>query len=221
MKYSPDGKSQPISFRTEEQSSLPFFSNRFASNGVLSKSSLQHTSTNKSDRMHQSHAEDHDHILCKKQAQHLGQLVAWVPLLHQLCLAGIDRFHTCRNCRRWKLKGLLETHQQVTWPRPECLLPAREATAHAGAGYTQCRQSSRKTAALLQTQTATSCFWVSKADTGFMAKLAPEWKGSAKVLKRLSPVNYSVAFLIQPDNSDVYYVQNLKLYFSPSKPRFE
>lgn len=55
---------------------------------------------------------------------------------------------------------------------------------------------------------------LSKADAGFMAKLAPKWKGPAKILKRL--VNYSVFLHSQTDNSDVYHVQNFKLYFGPS-----
>ena len=59
---------------------------------------------------------------------------------------------------------------------------------------------------------------LSKAEVGFMAKLAPKWKGPAKIQKRLGPVNYAVSLLGQKDHSDVYHVQNLKAYFGPKEP---
>ncbi len=34
------------------------------------------------------------------------------------------------------------------------------------------------------------------ADEGFMAKLAAKWKGPAKVVKCIGPVNYSVSFIL-------------------------
>ncbi len=54
---------------------------------------------------------------------------------------------------------------------------------------------------------------LSRADEGFMAKLAAKWKGPAKVVKCLGPVNYSVSFIDQPENVDSFHVQNLKPYF--------
>ncbi len=36
---------------------------------------------------------------------------------------------------------------------------------------------------------------LSRADDGFMAKLSTKWKGPAKVVKRLGPVNYPVSLL--------------------------
>lgn len=54
---------------------------------------------------------------------------------------------------------------------------------------------------------------LSRADEGFMAKLAAKWKGPAKVVKCLGPVNYSVSFVDQPENVDSFHVQNLKPYF--------
>ena len=59
---------------------------------------------------------------------------------------------------------------------------------------------------------------LSKADVGFMAKLAPKWKGPAKIQKRLGPVNYSVSLLDQAEHSDVYHTENLKAYFGPKEP---
>lgn len=103
MKYLTDGERQPILSRTEELSSPPSFSNSFARNGVSSKSLLQRTIHKQI--WHKSHAEARDRIIHEGQAQHLGQLVAWLPLLHKLCLAGISRFHTCRNRPRMEAKG--------------------------------------------------------------------------------------------------------------------
>lgn len=54
---------------------------------------------------------------------------------------------------------------------------------------------------------------LSRADEGFMAKLAAKWKGPAKVYKCLGPVNYLVSFMKRPENADTFNVQNLKPYF--------
>lgn len=54
---------------------------------------------------------------------------------------------------------------------------------------------------------------LSRADEGFMAKLAAKWKGPAKVVKCLGPVNYMVSFMEHPENADTFHVQNLKPYF--------
>lgn len=40
---------------------------------------------------------------------------------------------------------------------------------------------------------------LSRASEGFMAKLSEKWKGLAKVTKCLSPVNYVVSFLDEPE----------------------
>ncbi len=54
---------------------------------------------------------------------------------------------------------------------------------------------------------------MSKAEGAVMAKLAPRWKGPAKVHKRLGPVNYAISFLDNPDTVDSYHVQNLKPFY--------
>lgn len=51
---------------------------------------------------------------------------------------------------------------------------------------------------------------LSRASDGFMAKLAAKWKGPARVIKCLGPVNYSVSFVDDPDQVDSFHVQNLK-----------
>ncbi len=53
---------------------------------------------------------------------------------------------------------------------------------------------------------------LSRPNEGFMAKLAAKWKGPAKVIKCLGPVNYSVSFVDGPDHVDSY-VQNLKPFY--------
>ncbi len=52
---------------------------------------------------------------------------------------------------------------------------------------------------------------LSKADDGFMAKLSPKWKGPAKIVQKLGPVNYQVSLVSDPTNTDTYHVQNLKI----------
>lgn len=51
---------------------------------------------------------------------------------------------------------------------------------------------------------------LSKADDGFMAKLSPKWKGPAKIVRKLGPVNYQVSLVSVPDIIDTYHVQHLK-----------
>lgn len=52
---------------------------------------------------------------------------------------------------------------------------------------------------------------LSNAEEGFMAKLSPKWKGPAKIVKRLGPVNYKVLLMSDPSNLDTYHIQNLKI----------
>lgn len=54
---------------------------------------------------------------------------------------------------------------------------------------------------------------LSKAEEGHMAKLAARWKGSAKVRKRLGPVNYVISFLDAPLVVDTFHVQNVKPFY--------
>ncbi len=51
---------------------------------------------------------------------------------------------------------------------------------------------------------------LSRAEEGFMAKLSGRWKGPAKIIKCLGPVNYSASLLTDPETIDTYHVQNLK-----------
>lgn len=44
----------------------------------------------------------------------------------------------------------------------------------------------------------------------FMAKLAAKWKGPAKVIKCLGPVNNAVSFVDDLNHLDSFHVQNLK-----------
>ncbi|GAA6083808.1 uncharacterized protein ftr06 isoform X1 [Tachysurus ichikawai] len=62
---------------------------------------------------------------------------------------------------------------------------------------------------------------LSRASEGFMSKLAAKWKGPAKILKCLGPVNCSVAFLHDPDYPDTFHIQNLKPYHGYVKPSTE
>ncbi len=61
----------------------------------------------------------------------------------------------------------------------------------------------------------------SRADEGFMAKLSARWKGPAKVVKCLGPINYSVSFLNDLNNVETYHVQNLKMCHGYGKPSSE
>uniref|UniRef100_A0A673JMS7 Integrase catalytic domain-containing protein n=1 Tax=Sinocyclocheilus rhinocerous TaxID=307959 RepID=A0A673JMS7_9TELE len=54
---------------------------------------------------------------------------------------------------------------------------------------------------------------LSRASDGFMAKLAVKWKGPAKIVKCLGPVNCSVEFIYDPDRVDTFHVQNLKPFY--------
>ncbi len=62
---------------------------------------------------------------------------------------------------------------------------------------------------------------LSRASEGFMAKLAAKWKGPAKILKCLGPVNCSVAFLDDLDHPDIFHIQNLKPFHGCVKPSNE
>ncbi len=62
---------------------------------------------------------------------------------------------------------------------------------------------------------------LSRADEGFMAKLSARWKGPAKVVKCLGPINYSVSFLNDLNNVETYHVQNLKMCHGYGKPSSE
>ncbi|XP_073731162.1 retrovirus-related Pol polyprotein from transposon opus [Misgurnus anguillicaudatus] len=52
---------------------------------------------------------------------------------------------------------------------------------------------------------------LSSADDGFMAKISPKWRGPAKIVKRLGPVNYKVVMLSDSKQVDSYHTQNLKI----------
>lgn len=54
---------------------------------------------------------------------------------------------------------------------------------------------------------------LSRANEGFMAKLSEKWKGPAKVVKCLGPVNYAASYLNDLKNVDTYHVENLKPCF--------
>ncbi len=41
-----------------------------------------------------------------------------------------------------------------------------------------------------------------------MAKISPKWKGPAKIVKKLGPVNYKVTMLSDPTQVDTYHTQN-------------
>lgn len=62
---------------------------------------------------------------------------------------------------------------------------------------------------------------LSRASEDFMSKLAAKWKGPAKILKCLGPVNCSLAFLDDPDHPDTFHVQNLKLFHGYVRPSNE
>lgn len=53
---------------------------------------------------------------------------------------------------------------------------------------------------------------LSRADDAFMAKISPKWKGPAKILKKLGPVNYKVTMLSDHTQVDTYHTQNLKFF---------
>lgn len=59
---------------------------------------------------------------------------------------------------------------------------------------------------------------LSRAEEGFMAKLSAKWKGPAKVVRCLGPVNYSVALLDDLHNVETYHVQNVKTCHGYDKP---
>ncbi|KAL6478664.1 hypothetical protein MHYP_G00120970 [Metynnis hypsauchen] len=53
----------------------------------------------------------------------------------------------------------------------------------------------------------------SKAPDRFSYKLAPKWKGPAKVMKILGPVNYRLQWQNNPEKGDTVHVENLKPFF--------
>ncbi len=53
---------------------------------------------------------------------------------------------------------------------------------------------------------------LSRADDAFMAKLSPKWKGPARIVKKLGPVNYRVSILADPTQIYTYHTQNLKMF---------
>ncbi len=53
---------------------------------------------------------------------------------------------------------------------------------------------------------------LSRADDAFMAKISPKWKGPAKIVKKLGPVNYRVIMLSDPTQIDTYHTQNLNIF---------
>ncbi|XP_073808802.1 adenosylhomocysteinase isoform X1 [Danio rerio] len=53
---------------------------------------------------------------------------------------------------------------------------------------------------------------LSKADDAFMAKISPKWKGPARIVKKLGPVNYKVTMLSDVAQVDTYHTQNLKIW---------
>ncbi len=46
-----------------------------------------------------------------------------------------------------------------------------------------------------------------------MAKLAPKWKGPAKVLKRLNKVNYQVVMLNDSKHVETFHVEKMKKFY--------
>ena len=56
---------------------------------------------------------------------------------------------------------------------------------------------------------------LSRADVGFAAKLAERWKGPAQIVKVLSPVNYKIKYLNEPNQIDTVHAEHLKPYFGP------
>uniref|UniRef100_A0A3B1JJM2 Gypsy retrotransposon integrase-like protein 1 n=1 Tax=Astyanax mexicanus TaxID=7994 RepID=A0A3B1JJM2_ASTMX len=54
---------------------------------------------------------------------------------------------------------------------------------------------------------------LSRADKGFAAKLAEKWKGPAKIIRKISPVNYEIEYLDDSSRVDTIHVENLKYYY--------
>ncbi len=46
-----------------------------------------------------------------------------------------------------------------------------------------------------------------------MAKLAPKWRGPAKVLKRLNNVNYQVVMLDDSKQVETFHVEKMKKFY--------
>ncbi len=62
---------------------------------------------------------------------------------------------------------------------------------------------------------------LSRAGDAFTAKLAPKWRGPAKVLKQLNNVNYSVEMSTEPKQVETYHVENLKRFYGQVRPSSE
>ncbi len=54
---------------------------------------------------------------------------------------------------------------------------------------------------------------LSRASDSYMAKLAPQWKGPAKVLKRLNNVNYQVVMLDDSKHVETFHVEKMKKFY--------
>ncbi len=62
---------------------------------------------------------------------------------------------------------------------------------------------------------------LSRAGDAFTAKLAPKWRGPAKVLKQLNNVNYRVEMSTEPKQVETYHVENLKRFYGQVRPSSE
>lgn len=62
---------------------------------------------------------------------------------------------------------------------------------------------------------------LSRANEGYMAKLAAKWKGPAKVVKVLGPVNCFLRYMDDPNVVETVHVQNLKPCYGFSQPSSE
>ncbi len=54
---------------------------------------------------------------------------------------------------------------------------------------------------------------LSRASNAYMAKLAPKWRGPAKVLKRLNNVNYQVVMLDDSKQVETFHVEKMKKFY--------
>ncbi len=52
-----------------------------------------------------------------------------------------------------------------------------------------------------------------------MAKLSPKWKGLAKIVKKLGPVNYRVIISSDPTQIDTYHTQNVNIFHGKTNVR--
>ncbi|KAL7844551.1 hypothetical protein SRHO_G00230900 [Serrasalmus rhombeus] len=54
---------------------------------------------------------------------------------------------------------------------------------------------------------------LSRADSGFAAKLAEKCKGPAKIIKQLNPINYQISYLSNPSQVNIIHIEHLKQYY--------